>query len=361
MRSRRFEVDLVVTPSLRVNAFVRPSARNPRERLLGVEVENMQADVSVQLVQTTFSSGFYELAPVSGSSSSSEPGVAVVGPRQSVSLVYRARPHDAAAAAAAPESGVAPEMFAVRALRQFIYSNEKPTSTPAPIGLVYSNHVFGGQGVDCTHRSLQSYVARSQAHRRRNVLRATYPLVPDKHHAAVFPLFESFGIDFVLFWSEAGGAAGQPPRAGHHSISGIDLGVPHDYLVEALNPPTEGAARAWMADTMHDREALIQSIVGRSETALRSERPLDVLICVSTPQPSGTAANAELYVADVAISVYNHSWRHAYQFTLDLLSPHELSQFAAEGARLVDGGGGAGSRAPWSWVGETRHSSSVEP
>ncbi|KAJ2508452.1 hypothetical protein IWW47_000603 [Coemansia sp. RSA 2052] len=363
MRSRRFEVDLVVTPSLRVNAFVRPSARNPRERLLGVEVENMQADVSVQLVQTTFSSGFYELASVSGSSSSSEPGVAVVGPRQSVSLVYRARPHDAAAAAAAaaPESGVAPEMFAVRALRQFIYSNEKPTSTPAPIGLVYSNHVFGGQGVDCTHRSLQSYVARSQAHRRRNVLRATYPLVPDKHHAAVFPLFESFGIDFVLFWSEAGGAAGQPPRTGHHSISGIDLGVPHDYLVEALNPPTEGAARAWMADTMHDREALIQSIVGRSETALRSERPLDVLICVSTPQPSGTAANAELYVADVAISVYNHSWRHAYQFTLDLLSPHALSQFAAEGARLVDGGGGAGSRAPWSWVGETRHSSSVEP
>ncbi|KAI8326334.1 hypothetical protein GQ54DRAFT_253217, partial [Martensiomyces pterosporus] len=65
MRSRKFDIDLLVTPSLRVNAFVRPSIKSPSERLLGIEVENMQADLQIQLVQTTFSSGYYELVPLS--------------------------------------------------------------------------------------------------------------------------------------------------------------------------------------------------------------------------------------------------------------------------------------------------------
>ncbi|KAJ2831190.1 hypothetical protein GGI24_001653 [Coemansia furcata] len=345
MRSRVFEVDVVVTPSLRVNAFVRPSTRNPRERIFGVEVENMQADLSVQLVQTTFTSGFYELVPVSAGSG---PQGALLGPRQAVSLVYRARPHEPAAAGK-PLGCEPPEMFAVRALRQFIYSSEKPASTPEPISLIYSNDVFGELGVDCTQRPLQSYIARSQAHRRRNVLRAGYPLIPAKHHAAMFPLFESFGIDFVLFWRQVGGGAG---RAGHHSISGIDLGVPHDYLVEGLNPPAEGAARTWLSDTMHDREALIQSVASRSEAAARSERPLDVAMRVEAVKGDGP-----LYVADVAISVYNHSWRHAYRFSLDLLSPHELSGFVADSAVMEY----SGSRAAWSWLDETSHSASVEP
>ncbi|KAJ1999237.1 hypothetical protein H4R26_005149, partial [Coemansia thaxteri] len=282
MRSRRFEVDLVVTPSLRVNAFVRSSAINPHERLLGVEIENMQSDLTVQLVQTTFSSGFYELVPLTTcNSSGSEPGKVLVGSRQAISLLYRTRAHGHVSKSKldTPDLGAMPEMFAVQAMRQFIYSNEKPSLVPGPIRLIYSNDVFADQGIDRAHSSLQSYILRSQAHRRRNILRTSYPLIPDKHHAAIFPLFETFGIDFVLFWREVGGAG----RAGHHSISGIDLGVPHDYLVESLNPPSEGAARAWLSDTVHDREALIQSIASRPEMAARSERPLDVLIQVAKP------------------------------------------------------------------------------
>ncbi|KAJ2346388.1 hypothetical protein GGF43_004996, partial [Coemansia sp. RSA 2618] len=64
MRSRTFDVDLVVTPSLRVNAFVRPSVQSPHERILGIEVENVQADLDVRLVQSTFTSGHYELVPL---------------------------------------------------------------------------------------------------------------------------------------------------------------------------------------------------------------------------------------------------------------------------------------------------------
>ncbi|KAJ2389856.1 hypothetical protein GGI05_003373, partial [Coemansia sp. RSA 2603] len=121
MRSRTFDVDLIVTPSLRVNAFVRPSTLNPQERLLGIEVENMLSDLSVQLVQTTFSSGNYKLAPISNIKYQDSAGSkVVVGPRQTISLMFRASPYQ-------PESDgsedqlvqpkVTPEHFTINALR----------------------------------------------------------------------------------------------------------------------------------------------------------------------------------------------------------------------------------------------------
>ncbi|KAJ2470681.1 hypothetical protein EV174_006075 [Coemansia sp. RSA 2320] len=64
-----------------------------------------------------------------------------------------------------------------------------------------------------------------------------------------------------------------------------------------------------------------------------------------------------LLVTDVDISVYNHSWRYGYQFTLDLLSPHELDQFVPLGATMDY----SGSRSAWSWLGETSRTSSVDP
>ncbi|KAJ2079877.1 hypothetical protein H4R24_003476 [Coemansia sp. RSA 988] len=361
MRSRVFDIDLVVTPSLRVNAFVRPSIRNPHERILGIEVENMQPTLDIELVQTTFSSGYYKLSPLytpssCASGTSDHQDRVRVGSHQTINLMYNASPYDSTAdtAKTALEERAQPEMFTINALRQYIFSNEKPAKLPAPIELVYSNAVLGERGVDCVHSSLQGYISRSQASRRRNLLRGAYPLIPDKYLPVLFPLYETFGIDFVLFWSEVGGSR----RSGHHSISGIDLGVPHDYIVEALNPPSKGIARTWLKDTMREREALIQSIADRSTMARRHERPLDVsmkLINVSSSASSGVAS--AFYLADIDITVYNHSWRHAYDFALDLISPTAISKLVPIGVRLDY----SGSRSAWSWCGTTHHLMSVAP
>ncbi|PIA17409.1 hypothetical protein COEREDRAFT_86042 [Coemansia reversa NRRL 1564] len=361
MRSRMFDIDLVVTPSLRVNAFVRPSIRNPHERILGIEVENMQPALDIELVQTTFSSGYYKLTPLYtpnsfGLETSNHQDRLRVGPHQTINLMYSASPYGSAVdtKCTASEERAPSEMFTINALRQYIFSNEKPTTLPPPIALVYSNAVLGKRGIDCVHSSLQGYISRSQASRRRNLLRGAYPLIPDKYLPVLFPLYETFGIDFVLFWSEVGGSC----RSGHHSISGIDLGVPHDYIVEALNPPSKGIARTWLKDTMQERETLIQSIADRSTMTRRQERPLDVsikLINVSSSVSSGDAP--AFYLADVDITVYNHSWRHAYDFALDLISPTEISKLVPIGVRLDY----SGSRSAWSWCGTTHHLMSVAP
>ncbi|KAJ2704145.1 hypothetical protein FB645_003509 [Coemansia sp. IMI 203386] len=365
MRSRTFDVDLLVTPSLRVNAFVRPSSKNPQERLLGIEVENMQTDISVQLVQTTFSSGHYQLVPIFVSKQKTVPGGKVtIGPRQTINLMYRARPYQGHKQESLEHSSslqtTMPEWFTINALRQYIYSNEKPKRLPEPIDLIYSNAVLGDhEGIDCVHSSLQNYIVRSQSHRRRNMLRANYPMIPEKYHHVIFSLFETFGIDFVLFWAEIGGAM----RSGHHSITGIDLGVPHDYVNEALNPPEEGAARAWLANTINEREMLIQSIANRAGAmANRHERVLDVAMRVASVNKGIQDANDEsksiMYIADIRIAVRNHSWRYGYKGRLDLLSPADLEQlFASDKIRLDY----SGSRSSWSWLEKPTFSFIVGP
>ncbi|KAJ2328345.1 hypothetical protein IWW51_001256 [Coemansia sp. RSA 2702] len=352
LRSRRFDIDLVVTPSLRVNAFVRPSLRDPHERIVGIEVENVQTDLDVRLVQTTFTSGYFELVPLSAVCDPADGGAARevnVGPRQTVNLMYRARPHRAAAVNPVRAE---PELFTIGALQQYIFSKDKPTALPEPIRLVYSSTVLGERGIDCVHSALQGYISRAQAHRRRNMLRSAYPLLPEKLQPVLFPLYETFGIDFVLFWSENGGR-----RTGHHSITGIDLGVPHDYIVEALNPPRAGVARTWLKDTLQEREALIQSIASRAAATRRAERPLDVVIKLAGVGRQGTAGSDGMTAADVDVTVYNHSWRHGYDVALQLVSPSEIERLAAAGVKLEH----PGPRSAWSWVGTTKHSLSVPP
>ncbi|KAJ2856744.1 hypothetical protein J3B02_001424 [Coemansia erecta] len=356
MRSRTFDFDLLVTPSLRVNAFVRPSAKNPQERLLGIEVENMQADISVQLVQTTFSSGHYQLAPISAAKQRAVPpdGRVVIGPRQTINLMYRASPFQRSKPEKSSNNNgflqaAVPEWFTINALRQYIYSNEKPKQLPQPIDLIYSNAILGDhEGIDCVRSSLQKYIVRSQSHRRRNMLRANYPRIPERFHHVLFPLFETFGIDFVLFWAEIGGAA----RSGHHSITGIDLGVPHDYINEALNPPEEGAARAWLANTINEREMLIQSIANRASVMTsRHERALDVAMRVLSAKKgikdtNDEAGSAAMFIANIGITVRNNSWRYGYKARLDLLSPADLEQLVTDQVRLDY----SGSRSSWSWL-----------
>ncbi|KAJ2764514.1 hypothetical protein IWQ57_005139, partial [Coemansia nantahalensis] len=270
-------------------------------------------------------------------------------------LMYVAAPRQAGALRDQPEAQ--PELFTIAALRQYIFSRDKPTARPGPVSLVYSSAVLGAErGIDARHPALQGYIARSQAQRRRGALRAAFPLVPEKHHPALFTLYETFSLDFALFWREIGGSGGGTGRAGHHSITGIDLGTPHDFIVEALNPPPVGAARAWLKDTEREREALVQSIAARAAADPRTERPVDVAMRAVQAEPR--AGDAALHEADVAITVSNHSWRYTYDISLDLISPADMDRrLAPAGARLDY----SGTRSAWAWCGTTRHSLTLAP
>ncbi|KAJ1956653.1 hypothetical protein EC988_001237 [Linderina pennispora] len=331
LRSRRYDLDLVVTPSLRINAFVRASARVPSERLLGVEIENLQSDVAMHISQTTCVSGHYQLEPLAESTETA------IGPQQTLSLMYRARPvRDA--------SEHRPESFALGALQQFIYSAEKPEKEPVPIALTYSTDKMGDTQIDCIESPLHSYMQRTRAHWRRTMLRSEFPLIGARYLPAIFPLYGSFSIDFALFWHTP-----DKSHRGHHSVTGIDLGMPQDYLKEALEPPAQGVARTLLAESMQERSALVQSIAARPMR--RSERPLDVGFTVGEIQQTG-----DLRTAKVQIRIHNHSWRFQYRLSLELISPIDLDEYVSADVRLDY----TGSRSAWAWVGTTQFDRTID-
>jgi hypothetical protein len=53
-----------VLPSLRINAFTRPSASLLKEFILGIEVENLQQNVEIRLKQITSLSPTWMISPV---------------------------------------------------------------------------------------------------------------------------------------------------------------------------------------------------------------------------------------------------------------------------------------------------------
>ncbi|KAJ2195815.1 hypothetical protein GGH18_001805, partial [Coemansia sp. RSA 530] len=122
----------------------------------------------------------------------------------------------------------------------------------------------------------------------------------------------------------------------------------------ALTPPASGAARMWLKDTEHDRQELIQSIANRSAaSAHRTERTLDVALRLTGVRRVSEAD--ALCVADIEVSVYNHSWQHAYNATLRLISPSESDQASETKPES------SGPQAAWTWCGVTTHTLSVDP
>ncbi|KAJ1949640.1 hypothetical protein FBU59_001053 [Linderina macrospora] len=251
--------------------------------------------------------------------------------------MYRAKPVRA-------EPNHEPETFAINALRQFIYLPEKPDTEPEPIVLTYSTDQVATTQINCTDSPLHNYMQRTRAHWRRTTLCSSFPLIGAQYLPAIFPLYESFSIDFALFWHTADNS-----RHGHHSVTGIDLGIPQDFIKEALEPPAQGMARTLLAESMQERSALVQSIVGggaRASAPMRkSERPLDVVLSVGDVTRTG-----DLRTATVRIAIHNHSWRFAYNLSLELISPIDLDEFVPASIRLDY----SGSRSAWSWVGNTQ-------
>ena len=259
MRTLCLSHSCMITPSLRINAFVRPSQNHPKENILGVEVENL--DVSprqINLIQATSVSHSYRLQPILDISLPNFHSAVSVAPGQTNYLFYRIE--------AIPQSGTghnitSPEEFFVKALHCFIYNLQNPPDGPNDIDLYYSNIPFSDIGVGTVDNALQSYLLKARLNWRKDSVAKTFPFVPSSQYSQVFPLYESRSIDFILFWRNTqSGDEGNVTAYGHHSITGIDLGNPKNYFKEALLPPVASMPRTLLAETIREQRTLINSI-----------------------------------------------------------------------------------------------------
>ncbi|KAJ1924528.1 hypothetical protein IWQ60_005143 [Tieghemiomyces parasiticus] len=250
LRTVKAGLGCVVQPSLKINAFVRPDAESPREQSLGIEVENLQPDTRFRLVQVTAVSPHFTLARPVGMADPAE-----LGPRQAVFLTFHVRPVAGLEATAEfggddvqPDSPAVhldhgAERFTADAVRQLVLSTPRRWTKPPALTLYTTDVCFGSRRLRCDQDPLRDFVYNARVAWRRKHLRTTYATLSAVQFPELFTTFESHDLDIALFWEQTTGPADSVTvRRGHHAITGINLGVPLNYLRGVLPPLPDPAA-----------------------------------------------------------------------------------------------------------------------
>lgn len=139
-RTLRYTVHVQVLPSLKINAFTRPSTTAVNEYILGIEIENLQTAANFDLTQLTATSPMWTITPLSVdlSSPTDVNDKTVIPPRQTTFAyykIYKAETIDTSC----PEAWTS---HALGALLSTMDSNSKSASSPPPIHLNLSKVSF---------------------------------------------------------------------------------------------------------------------------------------------------------------------------------------------------------------------------
>lgn len=92
-RTLQYTIHLQVLPSLKINAFTRPSTTAVNEYILGIEIENLQTVANFDLTQLTATSPMWSIAPLSINLESAQDvkEKTVIPPRQTTFAYYKIR------------------------------------------------------------------------------------------------------------------------------------------------------------------------------------------------------------------------------------------------------------------------------
>ncbi|KAJ1649862.1 hypothetical protein IWQ61_009178 [Dispira simplex] len=231
-----------VQPSLKINAFVRPGSALDVGQLLGIEVENLQSDKTFQLLQVTSISPSFTIEPIDPPADlvASSPTVknqykaTHLTPSITTTLYFRVQPHPASPDSP-PSKGHLPEAYTLDGVRHLVLGTPRRMTQSPQIALRYTNALFTDYNVACDQDPLRGFLQSSRMAWRRKYLENVYPGLTSVQIRDVFTTFESYDLDLILLWAQYPVDQDVIPLAppqcqGHHSITGINLGVPLNYL-----------------------------------------------------------------------------------------------------------------------------------
>lgn len=137
-RTLRYTVQVQVLPSLKINAFTRPSTTAVNEYILGIEIENLQTVANFDLTQLTATSPMWTIAPLSIDLDNPQDIQAktIVPPRQTTFAYYKIKKADSVDTSC-------PEAWTSNALGNLLNSvDSKTKSVPPPVQLNLSKLSF---------------------------------------------------------------------------------------------------------------------------------------------------------------------------------------------------------------------------
>ncbi|KAF9350587.1 Trafficking protein particle complex 8 [Mortierella sp. NVP85] len=275
VRTLRHTVTTQVLPSLRINAFTRPSNKGLNEFILGIETENLQTVPTFEFLQISSMSASWVIEPVS---------------RPEISKSHQA-----------PVPRLTPERFTARALEQLILGQTKLESVPPPLDLQFCHlSTVAGSHIDSTSPVLKYFNRSSRLGWRQTSLASQFLFLPKSaNRRHLFSVYGTNDIDLALFWNIP-----KLNRRGHHYIIGINLSVQQNpfqpITADSISSgvldnenedgengedgeddedgekteKTEKARRALFEQTLRDRAALVQALTVNPQ--FRDESPVKI-------------------------------------------------------------------------------------
>ncbi|KAI8984692.1 ER-golgi trafficking TRAPP I complex 85 kDa subunit-domain-containing protein [Mycotypha africana] len=318
-RTLHYTLPLQVIPSLKINAFTRPSntftttvptlsaadddqkeKKDERGYILGVEIENLQTLTNFGLVQLTVNSPVWSISPLSVDLTSKEDVEAktTIPARQTTYAYYKITKKTSQTKEDEISEKVgdsSPEAWTANGLRLFhsgeLLDRKSVIEKPAPIGFHVDNLSFRDDGqIAFDSPTLKSFSLNARMQWRQNNLESQYPYVPQDLYPQLFNLYNTGDIDFTMYWeaspsvtaptanptstdpNSTGGddaSAATHKRRGHHYIIGINLTDPEpaesnlSTLATAVNT-TNNDINNNIADTILNRSLFDMSARERS-------------------------------------------------------------------------------------------------
>jgi len=273
-RSLKYMINIQVLPSLRINAFTRKSSSRLNEFILGIEVENLLNDTSVNLEQISVISPNWKMRNITTDLSNEDDYV--IEPHQT-SLVYYKLVQLTDNEKVKSEN-ILPEFYSCKKIENFLLG-EKNEEQDHKI-ILYSDHIkcLDNSIVLMKNEELEFFILKSKYSWRMDKLNSQYPHIPKKDIPNLFTLYQTDDVDLLLFWENVNNKT----RC-YQFIPGINLGIqqsPLQYSEKFRDNASKSVnmitTKALFSQTAQKKKELLNSLLKNKN--IRDNSPLRVNI-----------------------------------------------------------------------------------
>ncbi|KNC98240.1 uncharacterized protein SPPG_06640 [Spizellomyces punctatus DAOM BR117] len=315
-RTLRISMATNILPSVRMNAFTRPSGRVLDEFILGVEIENLHGEGELVLKQITSMSPTWIIRPIDDRLPVEEDSKL-----QAQQTRFKYLRFTKATGPLEPTNlAKVPERITMRAIESLLLG-ESPVNLDAPdLTLRLSNLALSPTHnvLSCDTVPFRGLSLNSRLQWRVSQLLAQYPGLTLSQLRHLFTLYFTDDVDLSLIWETSDGT-----KCGHHYIMGINLGLqaPLQGLQAGLEPlaaaAKAAAGRALFETTVREKRALITSLLkprGKDVSPLR-------VILKSELEYRHDFGKQEICSVPITLTIRNTAWANVANFTLQTAIP----------------------------------------
>jgi len=268
-------INVQVLPSLRINAFTRKSSSKLNEFILGIEVENLLNDTSINLHQISINSPLWKMKSIPTELSDEDDYV--IEPHQTSLIYYRLI--QLTDNEKVPTENMLPEFYSCQRIENFLLG-EKNENKENKI-ILYSDHFQCNNKnslILMKNEGLKYFILKSKYNWRMEKLVNQYQYIPKKDLPDLFTLFQTDDVDLLIFWDN-----NHTKNTSYQFIPGINLGIqqsPLQYSMKFKDNASKSVnminSKALFSQTAQKKKELLNSLLNNK--TIRDTSPLRVNI-----------------------------------------------------------------------------------